>query len=287
MTAECLFTNDRCEIWHADCLDPEQVKTVMGERKADALVFDAPYSDHTHQGHKNGKLTADRAAAFAVANAGAPTPVVMYAARKSEAGESGRRDIDYASWGEPEISTFCDVWKLHNDGWCVSLTDDVLSPIWGVGFERIGLYRFAPIALVETGSRVRMTGDGPANWCCWIVAARPKRKPFSKWGALPGGYVVPGERQQNSTFGTDRIVGGKPLKAMVEIVSDYSRPGDLVCDPTTGACTTGLACLRTGRRFIGLEKDRGRAELSAEIMRAESQMSNRRQMNAGQEPLFR
>lgn len=285
--AECLYRDDNSELWHADCLDSEQVAMVMGQRRADAVITDAPYSDKTHQGHKNGKLTADRAAAFAAAHSVGPTPESRYSARKSEAGESGRRDIDYPSWSAVEIEKFCDVWSLHNSGWYVSITDDVLAPNWSRAFESRGLYRFSPLALVETGSRVRMTGDGPSNWSCWIVVARPKSAMYSKWGALPGAYVQPAERLINSTNGTDRIVGGKPLKSMMAIVSDYSRPGDLVVDPCAGACTTGLAALRAGRRFIGLEKNREHAELSAEILRAESHQSNRRQISAGQEPLFR
>jgi hypothetical protein len=133
----------------------------------------------------------------------------------------------------------------------VTITDDVLAPAWRTSFLRHGLYPFAPIPLVETGSRVRMAGDGPSGWTCWIVVAP---------------YVVPGDRAMNSNGGTDRIVGGKPLLAMQCIVADYSRRGGLVVDPTSGAGTTGRAAKAQGRRFIGLEIDPGRAELSAKAL---------------------
>lgn len=32
--------------------------------------------------------------------------------------------------------------------------------------------------------------------------------------------------------------------------------GDTVLDPYMGSGTTGIACIRTGRKFIGIEKDR-------------------------------
>jgi site-specific DNA-methyltransferase (adenine-specific) len=42
---------------------------------------------------------------------------------------------------------------------------------------------------------------------------------------------------------------------MRAIVSDYSRPGDLVCDPTAGYGSTLAAALQKGRRAIGAEVD--------------------------------
>jgi len=38
-------------------------------------------------------------------------------------------------------------------------------------------------------------------------------------------------------------------------VKTYTNKGDLVIDPFMGAGTTGLACARLGRRFIGIERE--------------------------------
>ena len=46
----------------------------------------------------------------------------------------------------------------------------------------------------------------------------------------------------------------KPLALMTWLLETYSRPGDLVLDPFMGSGTTGVACVRTGRKFIGIEK---------------------------------
>jgi len=40
---------------------------------------------------------------------------------------------------------------------------------------------------------------------------------------------------------------------MRAIIRDYTRPGDLVCDPCAGAGTTLLAARMEGRRSIGAE----------------------------------
>jgi site-specific DNA-methyltransferase (adenine-specific) len=50
-------------------------------------------------------------------------------------------------------------------------------------------------------------------------------------------------------------MGGKPTALMELLVRDYSRTGDTVLDTHMGAGTTGVACIRNGRKFIGIEID--------------------------------
>lgn len=51
-------------------------------------------------------------------------------------------------------------------------------------------------------------------------------------------------------------------------VKQATKPGELVVDPFTGGGTTGLACLATGRRFIGCDVDGGAVSLAVERLRA-------------------
>lgn len=261
-----LYEDTHSEIWVGDSLNPEHAKEIMGDRVANALIFDAPFSEKTHSGHAGGKLTSDRAAAFAKANADSPTPESRYSARKSEAGESGRRDIDYPHFTPEDCNDFCDIWLPFSSGWCVSITDDILGPSWRQSFERHGKYGFAPLPLVETGSRVRMAGDGPSCWTCWVMVARPRHEPYSKWGTLVGAYIQTAERKFNSRCGSDRVMGGKSLRSMIEIVGDYSKKGDLVIDPTCGGGTTLVASKMIGRKSIGIDKDEKHAEIAARLV---------------------
>jgi site-specific DNA-methyltransferase (adenine-specific) len=47
----------------------------------------------------------------------------------------------------------------------------------------------------------------------------------------------------------------KPVELMEYLVRTYSNPGDVVLDNVMGSGTTGLAAIRLGRDFIGIEKD--------------------------------
>jgi site-specific DNA-methyltransferase (adenine-specific) len=47
----------------------------------------------------------------------------------------------------------------------------------------------------------------------------------------------------------------KPWQLAAHFIRLHTRPGDLVLDPFMGAGSTGEACLRLGRRFIGIELD--------------------------------
>lgn len=45
----------------------------------------------------------------------------------------------------------------------------------------------------------------------------------------------------------------KPIALIQRIITDASVPGDLVVDPFAGSCTTAVACIRTGRRYVCFE----------------------------------
>jgi DNA modification methylase len=68
----------------------------------------------------------------------------------------------------------------------------------------------------------------------------------------------------------------KPLALLEWLIATYTNPGDTVLDPTMGSGTTGVACARLGRRFVGIEKDatyfaaaKARIEAEHERMRLE------------------
>ena len=49
----------------------------------------------------------------------------------------------------------------------------------------------------------------------------------------------------------------KPVALMEYLIRTYTNEGDIVLDNCMGSGTTGVACMNTGRRFIGMEMDAG------------------------------
>lgn len=49
----------------------------------------------------------------------------------------------------------------------------------------------------------------------------------------------------------------KPVALMEYLIKTYTKEGETVLDFTMGSGTTGVACVNTGRKFIGIEMDEG------------------------------
>lgn len=60
---------------------------------------------------------------------------------------------------------------------------------------------------------------------------------------------------QNFTHETGLHPTQKPVTLMEYLIRTYTREGETVLDNCMGSGTTGVACINTGRRFIGIESD--------------------------------
>jgi site-specific DNA-methyltransferase (adenine-specific) len=56
----------------------------------------------------------------------------------------------------------------------------------------------------------------------------------------------------------------KPVALMEYLIKTYTNEGETVLDFTMGSGTTGIACVNTGRDFIGIEMDKGYFEIAKE-----------------------
>jgi site-specific DNA-methyltransferase (adenine-specific) len=61
----------------------------------------------------------------------------------------------------------------------------------------------------------------------------------------------------------------KPFSLVEEIILNSTQPGEWVLDPFAGSGTTGVACVRTGRRFVGIEIEPKYWEIAVRRVRAE------------------
>jgi site-specific DNA-methyltransferase (adenine-specific) len=79
---------------------------------------------------------------------------------------------------------------------------------------------------------------GSADWAGDVVQSKPNDndKLFHEWGQSVSGFL--------------------------DLVQRLTQPGQRVCDPFMGAGTTGVACLLSGRRFVGCDVDEQLARTS-------------------------
>lgn len=65
----------------------------------------------------------------------------------------------------------------------------------------------------------------------------------------------------------------KPVALMEYLIRTYTNEGDLVVDNCMGSGTTGIACVKTGRHFIGIERDQAYYLIAAQRIQEASRES--------------
>lgn len=86
-------------------------------------------------------------------------------------------------------------------------------------------------------------------------------------------------RTQNNLHPTQ-----KPVDMCEYLVSKFSDAGQSVLDPFMGSGTTGVACMRTGRKFIGIEKDADYFEIAKQRIESELVQTDFLRSNHGTSP---
>lgn len=86
---------------------------------------------------------------------------------------------------------------------------------------------------------------GPLGFNNWLATVVAGEKPKLANGPNFFEFAVRGEMPDHPS--------PKPIEYMVKLVSRLSLTGATVFDPFMGSGTTGVACVKTGRHFIGCE----------------------------------
>lgn len=63
----------------------------------------------------------------------------------------------------------------------------------------------------------------------------------------------------------------KPVALMEYLIRTYTQEGETVLDNCMGSGTTGVACVRTSRNFIGIERDEGYFKIAQDRIESERQ----------------
>lgn len=75
-------------------------------------------------------------------------------------------------------------------------------------------------------------------------------KPFQPWKIADS--VISTARENASGY-TSEHPARFPVSFALELIEPFTSPDDVVCDPFMGSGTTGVACAKLGRKFVGVE----------------------------------
>ena len=238
-----------------DCL---QVLPTIPDRAVAHVITDPPYSAYVHgKQWVSAALTAD----------GAPRV------------SSKHRAIDFEAVTPEQIAGLAAEATRLRTRWSLVFADLESAHLWagsmGAAYVRTCIWD-------KVDGAPQFTGDRPANGAEAIVCSHaPGRKTWNGGGKRNVfRYAVNAEKGDKPHPTT------KPLELMLELVSLFTDPSELILDAFAGSGTTGVACLRLGRRFIGIEKSKVYAAIARERLRAESQGLSLRDARAGQLPMF-
>ncbi len=106
-------------------------------------------------------------------------------------------------------------------------------------------YAFEPVIM-------RYTAGG-----CMLRPSKPKRN--LNWSVGNTAAIVSNPNRIERQHPCPR-----PLDQVVEITDNFALPCGVVLDPFMGSGTTGVACVNTGRNFIGIERDAGYFKIAQE-----------------------
>jgi hypothetical protein len=267
--ADVLEGRARWTVLEGDCL---AVLPTLADKSVAHVITDPPYSKIVVTSAKSGPGD-DRRAAKGLGPK-------QYGAETRDLGYSGIDDAERAALGG-HVARVAQRWMLV-------FCDAESLTAWRAGLEAGGARHVRMGAWVAPNCTPQFTGDRPGTgWeACEIAHSRKSGRMRWNGGGHPAVWIVP--RPANGSH--ERTELGhptpKPVDLMLELVELFTDPDEVVLDPFAGSGTTGVACQRLGRRFIGIEKDSAYAAIARERLTAESQGQTLRAYRAGQLPMF-
>jgi site-specific DNA-methyltransferase (adenine-specific) len=172
--------------------------------------------------------------------------------------------------------------------WALAFCQAEAVAAWRDAMEAGGMSWRRSCVWIKPDGMPQLTGDRPGMGYESIACAHAPCR--SKWNGGGRVGVFAAMKNRGARTGTDWGDGGhptiKPLDLMLELVDLFTDPGETILDPFAGSGTTGVACLRLGRKFIWCELDPKYHALATERLRAEEQGLTLQAARAGQVPLF-
>lgn len=254
-------------IVEGNCLD---ILPALAPQSVAHIIADPPYSEDVH--------TKSRAGARKVPLAGGDKRV--RGAERSRSVEFGFEHIT-----QDQREAMADECARLASRWTLVFSDVESSHLWRGALTSAGLDYCRTGGWIKLGATPQFTGDRPGVGFEAITICHPKGRKRWNGGGTHGVWSHAIALNRNGKG--DRVhPTQKPLSLMLELIALFTDPGEIVLDPYAGAGTTGVACLRLGRRFIGIERRPEYAKISRERLEAEAAGLTLKAARSGQTALF-
>ena len=166
--------------------------------------------------------------------------------------------------------------------WILAFCQVEAIATWRTDLEAGGAKWVRGQVWIKPDSTPQLTGDRPAQGyesiaTAWAGVGRMRWNGGGRRGVYTHN-VSDGKRPDHPT--------PKPIALMLELVSLFTDPDDLILDPFGGSGTTGVAALQLGRRVILIERDPKYAALCRERLQAAESGLTLNAARAGQISLF-
>jgi site-specific DNA-methyltransferase (adenine-specific) len=185
--------------------------------------------------------------------------------------------------------------------WIVIKTDEESRHLWQADLERGNARHVRAGTWWKAGAQPQLSGRCPAvdREALEIAHVRDGAMRWNgggshaSWGPYADACLSPFPTYRHA-IATDRNRTGErvhptqtPVALWLDVVEDFTDPGEIILDPFCGSGSLGVACVRLGRRYIGIdngadEKGKPWAEWAREGIAAETQGLSRGAARAGQ-----
>lgn len=161
------------------------------------------------------------------------------------------KNLDFASIELIRQPTIDNIHRICNGWSLIFCTPEGVAP-WRDAIEKTDAKYKRACIWIKPDSTPQLNGQGPGMGAENFIATW-HGKGYSKWnaGGKRGVYThLTNNPDREGTHPTE-----KPIKLMAELVKDFTSHGEHVLDPFMGSGTTGVACVKLGRKFTGIELD--------------------------------
>jgi hypothetical protein len=235
------------------CLD---MLSTLPDASIDHVITDPPYSDHVH--------AKSRAGARAV-------PLASGTGKVGKAALSRAVALGFDSLSTPLRHACAAHFARLVRRWVAAFSDLESAHLWKNDLETFGLGYVRTPVWIKEGCTPQFSGDRPAVGAEVYTLCHPKGRKRWNGGGRRGVHTIPIELDRGGAGNVARVhTTQKPIALMLEMIALYTDPGDVVLDPFAGSATTGAACMRLGRRFIGAELDPTYYAVACERLEAEA-----------------